>query len=237
MIKISQEEFEKYILDLINKRITRVELARKLGTDTRTLSNKIYGITNEKLLEQYIKVYPYRPGQNKNIDYEALIIELLQHKKSVIEMQQKYGIAERTYRRKIERVKISNNRLYLIYKKYIRGEVSDDELDYINSLEGKTVRFSNSVEDRKAELMCFFMMYKELLNSGLTKEQAMMELGETSKSIKRKSDELERIKKEEKLHKNNNYKNSLKVEGIKPIKLEETSKTAEIEVIEEGRTH
>lgn len=240
MIEISQQEFENCIKDLINKKITRVELAKKLETDIRTLINKIYGINNIELLEQYIKIYPYRPKENKNIDYEALIIELLKHECTVKEIQEKYGISERTYRRNVKKLEVSNNELYLVYKDYLRNALSNDDLEYIGTLEEEPVKFSDCVEDRKAELMYFFMRYKELLDTGLTEKQAQNELKTTSKEIKRKSDELERIIKEEKMtrtNKQNSYKESLKVEGIKPIKVEENIQTEETEkIVGEGRT-
>lgn len=210
MIEVSENEFEKYILDLINKRITRVELAKKLQTDTRTLSNRIYGITNEKLLKEYLEQYPYKPRQNKNVNYEALIVQLIQSNITAKEMQERYEIAERTYRRNIKKVKESNERLYMIYENYIKGKITDEDYSYINSLDKGVVVLCDNVEDRKAELMCFFMEYKQLLNSGLTEKQALEQLGETTKSIKRKSDELDRIIKGEKIKKGNKYKESLK---------------------------
>ena len=71
----------------------------------------------EKVLQQYIKKYPYKPKENRNINYEALIIELLKDEKDVLKIQEKYSIAERTYRRNVKKLETTNNRLYLIYKK------------------------------------------------------------------------------------------------------------------------
>lgn len=233
MLKISQEEFENCIKDLIDKKITKVKLAKKLNTDTRTLNNEIYKISNKELLEQYIKKYPYKPKENRNINYEALIIELLKDEKDVLKIQEKYSIAERTYRRNVKKLETTNNRLYLIYKKYIkRQQLTNEELDYISSLKQETVCFSDSIEDRKAELMEFFMRYDELLKSGLAKERVYEVLKESPKSIKRKSDELNRIIEKEKMNNSKKeqkkYRESLKVEEVnmKTLKrdIEETQK-------------
>lgn len=218
MIEISQQEFENYIKDLINKKITRVELAKKLKTDTRTLSNKIYAIEDKELLEQYLKVYPYKPGKNENIDYEALIIEIVKTNESVSNMQQKYDISGRTYRRNIERMQYENKMLYTVYKNYIRGAMTDEDIKYIDTLPIRKVSYSNSVEDRKAQLMQFFLIYETLIKKGLTEKQALVELGEDTKSLKRKSDELKKILECEKVSKASDkktYKESLKVDTEK----------------------
>ncbi len=216
MIEISKEEFENSILDLINRKITRVELAKKLHTDTRTLVNMIYQIDNEQLLKQYIEIYPYKPKENKNINYESLVIEMIKNAMSAKDMQSKYDIAERTYTRNINKLKQSNDRLYKIYKSYIKGYLSSEDMEYINEMSKEKVIYTTNIQERKAELMYLFMKYEELLQQGLNKEQASQKLNESSKSLKRKSDELERILKEESINSKNgdNFKESIKVENL-----------------------
>ena len=105
--------------------------------------------------------------------------------------------------------------LHTIYKHYIKGVLTDEEMQYIEMLEERKVSYSDSIEDRKAQLMYTFAIYDELIKKGLSKEQALLELAENTKSMKRKSDELERIIKEEKMNKKSSmevYKNSLKVD-------------------------
>lgn len=216
MIEISKEEFENSILDLINRKITRVELAKKLHIDTRTLVNMIYQIDNEQLLKQYIEIYPYKPKENRNINYEALVIEMIKNAMTAKDIQSKYDIAERTYTRNINKLKQSNNRLYKIYKSYIKGYLSSEDMEYINEMSKEKVIYTTNIQERKAELMYLFMKYEELLQQGLNKEQASQKLNESSKSLKRKSDELERILKEESINSKNgnNFKKSIKVENL-----------------------
>lgn len=46
MIEVTNNEFQQYVRDLINKKITHVNLAKKLKTDTRTLKDKICSLEN-----------------------------------------------------------------------------------------------------------------------------------------------------------------------------------------------
>ncbi len=235
MIKINDDKFEEYVKALINKKITHVKLAKELKTDTRTLKDRIYSLQNQELLVEYFKVFPYKPKENKNIDYEAFVIELIKSNEQVSMLREKYQIAERTYRRNINKLKNTNNRLYKIYKSYIDGKISEEDLIYINSLEIRKVSYTNdSAEDRKAELMQLFFEYEQLLQEGLDIEQILEQLGENSKSLKRKNNELKRILLENKITATANFKERIKVEDDQLLPLEEKRKT-EIEVKPKGR--
>lgn len=83
MIEINEQEFEKLVKKVIKKEITRVELVGILHTDTRTLYEKIYNMENTELLEKYLEQYPYKPRENKNINYKNLIIETIRNNKRV----------------------------------------------------------------------------------------------------------------------------------------------------------
>lgn len=212
MKEINKQELEKIVETLISGKITKVEMAKQLRTDVRTLTNKIYELDNKVLLEKYIEKFPYKPGENKNIDYEALVIELLQAQGKVMEIQEKYHIAERTYRRNIEKLKNSNPQIYKLYKSYISGELTEKEENYVRNLKPRKVSYTNSTEYRKAELLDFFTTYEELLKKGLSEKEAQKELKTNSKEIKRKNDEFDKIKEQEKIkNKNNMYKQSLAV--------------------------
>lgn len=235
MIKINDDKFEEYVKALINKKITHVKLAKELKTDTRTLKDRIYSLQNQELLVEYFKVFPYKPKENKNIDYEAFVIELIKSNEQVSMLREKYQIAERTYRRNINKLKNTNNRLYKIYKSYIDGKISEEDLIYINSLEIRKVSYTNdSAEDRKAELMQLFFEYEQLLQEGLDIEQILEQLGENSKSLKRKNNELKRILLENKITATANFKERIKVEDDQLLPLEEKRKT-EMEVKSKGR--
>lgn len=168
MIEISNEEFEKYIRDLINKKITHINLAHLLHTDTRTLLKKIYNLENKELLYEYVRNYPYKPRENKNIDYESLLIELITNGKDVASIQEEYNIAERTYRRNIEKLKNKNSLLYWTYKKYITGQMTNEDWEYVKcTKESKVCYTKDSVEDRKAQLMGIFTTFDILKEKGL----------------------------------------------------------------------
>ena len=114
MIEVSDQDFEKLIEKVIKKKITRVELATMLQTDIRTLYGKIYNMQNSELLEKYLEQYPYKPAENKNIDYRNLIIEIIKNNKKISDVLEEYKIAERTYRRNINKIKSQDPRLYYI---------------------------------------------------------------------------------------------------------------------------
>ena len=134
MIEVSDQDFEKLIEKVIKKEITRVELATMLQTDIRTLYGKIYNMQNSELLEKYLEQYPYKPAENKNIDYRNLIIEIIKNNKKISDVLEEYKIAERTYRRNINKIKSQDPRLYSIYKSYIRENIQEDDFKYINSI-------------------------------------------------------------------------------------------------------
>lgn len=204
MIVLSDLEFEKCVKRLIDKEITRTDLAKELRTDTRTLANRIYNIQNQELLKKYLEEFPYKPRQNENINYENLIIEIIKNGRKASDAQEIYDIAERTYRRNIKRVQETNQTLYFAYKNYIHSSLSYDDKEYIEGLEEGPVSFTNSTEDRKAQLIDLFRYYDALIAIGLEVPEALERLGETTKSLKRKSDELERITKEENINKEKN---------------------------------
>lgn len=196
MIEVSDQDFEKLIEKVIKKEITRVELATMLQTDIRTLYGKIYNMQNSELLEKYLEQYPYKPAENKNIDYRNLIIEIIKNNKKISDVLEEYKIAERTYRRNINKIKSQDPRLYSIYKSYIRENIQEDDFKYINSISfGKVCYTKDSTEERKAELLAIFAMYNALKKKGMPEDEILSEIGETRKSLTRKSDELDRMKK------------------------------------------
>lgn len=241
MKEISDQEFEQNVIKLIKKEITRVDLAKELKTDTRTLTNRIYQMKNEELLKQYLSEYSYKPKKNENINYENLIIEIVKNSEKIGEVQDLYNIAERTYRRNIDRIKTINPRLYQIYKDYLHNTLSYEDKEYIDSLEEGPVAVTNNIEDRKAQLMDLFSKYYEMLGLGLDEKDALRYLNENTRSFKRKSDEFERILKEEKINnsvnekestnkrRKENFTNSLKFENIVIQNIETKNDIKEVE--------
>jgi len=83
MKNISNTELESLIQDLIDGKITRKDLAKQLETDIRTLHKKIIEVsqTNPELYKKYVEVHPYQPKVREDIDFEALIIDIMKRKK------------------------------------------------------------------------------------------------------------------------------------------------------------
>lgn len=232
MIEINEQEFEKLVKKVIKKEITRVELVGILHTDTRTLYEKIYNMENTELLEKYLEQYPYKPRENKNINYKNLIIETIRNNKRVSDVQKEYGIAGRTYRRNIERIKLQDSKLYNIYKNYIRGNIQDEEMEYIIQLPfGKVCYTNKSEEERKAELLSIFATYSMLKEKGMSEDEILIEMKETRRSLKRKSDELDRLQKSERLR-NKALKERIKVENT-PIPNNNKEKVEQCNIIKE----
>lgn len=83
MKNISNEELETLIQDLIDKKISRKDLVKYLGTELRTLHKTIIRVsqTNPELYKEYVKVFPYQPKARQDIDFEALIIDIMKRNK------------------------------------------------------------------------------------------------------------------------------------------------------------
>lgn len=232
MIEINEQEFEKLVKKVIKKEITRVELVGILHTDIRTLYEKIYNMENIGLLEEYLEEYPYKPRENKNINYRNLIIEIIRNNKRVSDVQKEYEIAERTYRRNIEKMKLQDSKLYGIYKNYIRGNIQDEEMEYIIQLPFGTVcTTKKSEEERKIELLDIFTTYNALKEKGLSEDDILFKIKETRRSLKRKRDELDRLIKSEQLR-NKTLKERIKVENT-PIPNSNKEKVEQCNIIKE----
>ena len=103
MIKISQQEFEEKVQDIIDGKTTRTQLQIDLRTDKNTLNNKIQELVvyNPELYRAFVQKFPYRPREYSHIDYEALIIDIMKKGYTRREWDEVYGISSRTIIRKI----------------------------------------------------------------------------------------------------------------------------------------
>lgn len=224
MKQISDKQWKKNITDLIEDKMTRVELAKKLKTDYRTLNNEIILFLKEKdtdLLQRFIEKFPYQPKTKENINYEALLIQILKNNQKVIDILEHYNIPERTYRRKINKVGTENNQLYQVYKRYIRGCLTEEDEEYIALLKEETVTYTNPIEDRKAQLMELFLKVEQLTKTGMKEKEIVEQLGETTKSLRRKENEINRILLEEKTDKRaKDFRNQNHIKGFKQKKIE-----------------
>ena len=65
MRQVSQEEFERYVEEMIAGNMSRIALAQLMETDLRTLKNKLQEVvaTNPALYQRYIEKFPYKPKE------------------------------------------------------------------------------------------------------------------------------------------------------------------------------
>lgn len=125
MNKISAKEFEEKVRDLIERKITRTELANQLGISMRTLNDKITKLsdTNPDLYMEFIEIYPYKP-KTIEVDIEDLALQVIKTGMSITSKET--GISSRTITRKVNTLKKTNPELYDLYKRR-NDKMSDDE--------------------------------------------------------------------------------------------------------------
>lgn len=236
MKKVKQEEFEKLIREIIAGKRSETSVIKELKTDSRTFNNKIQelSIINPELYASFIEIRPYKPKERKDINIRGFIIETLKTEMTVEEMCIKYGIGRRTISRKILELKKSDKKddiiLYELYKRIAYKRSRSRKLNYeevlqINNLESEEVMGLNDTERKRQELLELEKKYQNLcLQVG--KEEAARRLGYTQNRIYKLLNELYRIEIEKNVRGNNlensasnskDYRNSMRVEGIKPV--------------------
>lgn len=129
-------------------------------------------------------------------------------------------------------MKLQDSKLYGIYKNYIRGNMQDEEMEYIIQLPFGTVcTTKKSEEERKIELLDIFTTYNALKEKGLSEDDILFKIKETRRSLKRKRDELDRLIKSEQLR-NKTLKERIKVENT-PIPNSNKEKVEQCNIIKE----
>lgn len=234
MIEISQKEFESKIKDIINGKLTRNQLTKDLQTDTRTLNNKIQELSayNNDLYISFIEKYPYRAKERDDIDYEALIIEIIKTSMTTAQAAYKYDIGERTIRRKVNSIKKENPYLIEIYREVKKNNKNNippsKELEEkIEKLILRTVKIKEINETRREELEKLESTFNYRCQF-VSKEQAAQSMGLSSNRMYKLLNELYRMG----IEKNNmDFKESLKVdkESMKSMQNDNKPKNAIIE--------
>lgn len=104
MKEIKDSEFEQLMLEVIEGKKSRVKLAEELQTDWRTLNKKIQllSMTNPELYKKFVEKYPYKPKEITAIPLKTMLVEFLKTGIRMQDLANKYGIGERTLRRKID---------------------------------------------------------------------------------------------------------------------------------------
>lgn len=214
MLKLSREEFEEKIRNLIDQKTTRKELIKELKTDSRTLNNKIKEISgyNSDLYYEYITKFPYRTKERNDLDYEALIIEIIQTGMTSEEASKKYNIGGRTIQRRVNELEKENTYLVDIYKQVKECNKKSSKPDKflqekIDNLVTRPVILCPINGIRKSELEEVEKEYNKRCLT-MSKEQAARSMGMTKPQIYKMLNELDRLRTEDSVQ---NFKESLKV--------------------------
>lgn len=245
MIEISQEEFEQKVKDVIEGKLSRQQLTKFLKTDTRTLNNKIQELVvyNSDLYMSFINKYPYKAKERTDIDYEALVIEIIKNSMTATEVVSKYNISERTVTRKVKALEKENPYLIEIYrevKKNNKNNMRDTKelRKKIGGLVSRPVKISEINETRKKELEEFEKTFNSRCQY-VSKEEAAKSMGLTANRMYKMLNELYRIRIEENTKKENvekaTFKDSLKVSSIPTTKASTSEENNSDEKVIDGK--
>jgi len=206
MIKISQQEFESKVQDIMDGKTTRTQLQIDLRADKNTLNNKIQELVvyNPKLYRAFVQKFPYRPREYTHIDYEALIIDIMKNGYTRREWDEIYGISSRTIIRKIYCIEEENPELISLYREVAIYRKMQKILPLqlqmkVDMLEEKQI-FHGGIYDKKREaLLSQEKEYNQKLQQGKGIKEASKEVGRErmSKAI----DTLNRIEIETRIRK------------------------------------
>ena len=220
-MKILEEtEFLTDLVSYANNEISLKDLLKKYETDYRTMHNKITQLaeTNPDVFNLVVKSHPYNEKKRKDIDFRALMIEVMKSGIPAREVAKKYNVSPRTLQRRVEELSKTDPEFVKLYRKCTNnsktGKKNSPEIrEEISRLEYGEVIISEINEDREKELIKFKDKFDRLVESGMSKEEAAKKLGLTSHSdAYKRIKELERIQKEKQvLNGMNDFKNSLKV--------------------------
>lgn len=111
MKKVSDKEFEQCVKDLLDGKKALKEILEELETSHRTFYNRIQLLsdTNLELYEEYIHRFPHKTKEITTIPIRTIMMEFLKDNANMADLAKKYGIYERTLRRKIAKLKYSEN--------------------------------------------------------------------------------------------------------------------------------
>ena len=201
MKEITEAEFEEHIREVITGKKSRVKLTEELQTDWRTLNKKIQllSIENPELYRQFIEKCSYKPREITSIPLKTMLNEFLKTGIRMQDLADKYGIGERTLRRKIDALKKSDNpedvKLYYLCKEtaYSRahGKRTPQRLQsQIESLDIEPEKIQeDDVEKRRQMLLAIEKQYTDLCMT-MSKTEAAKAMGYTSNRIYKLLNEL-----------------------------------------------
>lgn len=220
MIKISAEEFEARIQDVIEGKLSRMELVQEIETDIRTLNKKIIeeiGVNNPDLYIEYIKKFPYKQKERDDIDYEALIIEMVKNRTHTVSAAIKYNIGIRTIQRKVNAVGKENPYLFRIYKEVKQLNKNEMPIPFelqerIDKLVSRPVKINELNFSRRKELEEIERIYNNRCQY-ISRLEASESMGFSKHRIYKSLNDLYRMRVEENYTKmEDTFKESLKVD-------------------------
>ncbi len=203
---IENKEFEEIIKRILVGETTRKRIAKEYKMSMRKLNDMISQLskTNPELYNKFIARFPYKPKSITNIDFVELTKEMIKKDLSLEVAAEIYEISGRTITRRISEFKNSDtideqtgrtlHDLYDLYKRYKKGELSIDDIKFIEEMQiGKVVK-KEKTKDREDELTNLINKYYRLVDQGLSKAKAAKKLGFEYTDMYKKEKELERIK-------------------------------------------
>ena len=211
MIKISQQEFELKVQNIIDGKTTRANLIKELKIDKITLNTKIQelAVYNPELYREFVVKFPYRPREYTHIDYEAVIIDILKKGYTRREWNDVYEVDSRTITRKIYDIEEKNPDLVSLYRKvseYRRRQkqLPEELIKAIEELEEKEIYLCDICDKKREELLKREKEYNEAMYEGLgvAKASKRVGFGRVSRAI----DTLSRIELEAKTRGENRQK-------------------------------
>ena len=204
--KISQEEFEEVVEKLIKGEITRNAILKQYHICSRTMNFRITELfeINPNLYKRFIEKFPYKPREITDINFVELAKEIMKDGREIGSIVVEYGVSERTIRRRIDNMKESNiidnstgmtlGELYMLYKRYRKGELSIEDKKLINIMKiGEIQGSQDSIENRKVYLENLLNRYEQYLEQGVSKKEAAQMLGFRTSDIFKRKQELKRI--------------------------------------------
>lgn len=242
MKNLTKVEFEKQIERMLKGEITRKKLAKELETDLRTLNGKITELaqTNPELYKRYITKFPYQPKMREDIDYEALVVNVMKQRINIEKAVQEYKVSRRTIARRIKDLEKTNPDLIKVYRKYAdcikRGtEIPLEIIRIIDSLQSRPVILRDNVEKKEQSLRAELEQFEKLKSTGVSNEETARRLGyDGYPTVWKKYKELERIEAEKSIKveseesaKEISFKDRIKVESSELIQTE-TKKEADV---------
>lgn len=234
MIKISQGEFGEKVKEVINGEKTLIGLCEELQTDERTLIQNIilHSIYDPEVYAEFVEKYPYRTREREDIDFEALLIEILKQRMNSEEAAAKYNIGVRTIQRKAEKLRGTNPELVEIYreaklcnkldKPY--SKILTERIDRLIQRPVVIGEINGQTEKRLEEIE---RIYYERRPQYPTKEETARSMGFTPNRLYKLLNQLYRIKIEKLQRQENEFKKSLKTDTLQGTTQSDIDKNVE----------